>query len=593
MLVIGFGTFFFFKTSMPITTTYSKVNQSSSQPFVVNLNETVRNITLSDMKISPTVSGKWTFKSGMLVGLDKLIFTPTSYFKVNTTYNVTFGSAKRILFGSEQINNVQFKTEIAPGLTKAGINGLQNDSSVAADYVFKVDLTTPNKGLRKLEIRTVPNISMTQTVINDQQFSWKPTVLLPQGTTLSVQIYDAKNDTVLATKTLNVTNEPAISVPVKESYFGEKDVATITFNQPMDPISSKYIIFSTAGQGKWQSDTVYSFTPQSVSPGQTYNYTLNVGLRSKSGGILTENKTASFSTVGSVIITGSSPNGTNLSQSSEQIKFSFDQAVDHTSAVNHFSISSGKIISTSWQGNTFIANVADLGYQQTVTAVMSAGIQNAGFGLPSTQSFSNTFTTEIRVNRLNVPYYHQQYAATCSAASLRMILAYRGIATDDMSIVYKMGYNPTVLDKSTDPPTWDDPQLMFVGSVDGTIRTGTSAGPDAQPVANAAKSYCVNATAVTDINVAWIAEQLYNNNPVVFFGAYSNTAFTSWKTPSGRIESMNLTGHARVVTGVKGEPSNPIGFWISDPLSGTSYWTASQVTANINLDAYKQAVVVY
>jgi hypothetical protein len=177
-----------------------------------------------------------------------------------------------------------------------------------------------------------------------------------------------------------------------------------------------------------------------------------------------------------------------------------------------------------------------------------------------------------------------------------MVLAYRGITTDDMSIVYKMGYNPTNLDKSTDPATWDDPQEMFVGSVDGSIKDGTGAGPDAPPVAKAAISYGRQATAATSISPAWIAGQMYNNGGIViFYGAFANTGTTSWKTPSGRIEVMNLTSHARVVTGVNGSPDNPIGFWVSDPLSssGAKYWTAAQVAASINADPYRQALVVY
>ncbi|HUC96671.1 MAG TPA: C39 family peptidase [Candidatus Saccharimonadales bacterium] len=587
-------TIFILKTCFAITPVYVKINQVVNQPFTIYLNETVGSIPLSDIKISPAVNGKWTFKSGDLIGRDKIIFTPTSYFKVATTYTVKLPNAKRIIAGNAQISTVNFKTQMAPGLTTGGINGAKNNSTIAADYAFNVDLVTPNKGLRKLELRTIPSVPLAQTITkNNQQFTWKPTGLLPQGTTLSIQVYDAKNDVVLATKTLKVAPTPAITIPVKKYYFGENDVATITFNQPIEPDSSKYISFSIPGQGEWQSDTVYKFTPTKVSPGQTYSYTLSAGLRSKSGGIVTTNQTSTFSTVGPVTVIGSSPYGTDLSQSSERISFTFDQPVDHTSVANHFSISSGEITSTSWQDNTFNAEVTNLGYQRTVTATLSPGIQNAGFGLPSTQIFKDSFTTELRTTKLNIPYFHQQYAATCAAASLRMVLAYKGISTDDMSIVNKMGYNPTVENKSTNPPTWDDPQLMFVGSVNGTIKAGTSAGPDAQPVAKAAEAFGVSASAVTGIGVNWIAQQIFNGDPVIFFGAYSNTSFTSWKTPSGRIETMNLTSHARVVTGLLGEPSSPVGFWISDPISGSSYWTASQVAASINLDAYHQGVVVY
>jgi uncharacterized protein YvpB len=587
-------TYFFLKTSLAITPSYVKVNQIINKPFVVSLNETIGSIALNQIKISPVVPGTWSFKSGDLIGQDQLIFTPATYFKANTTYTVTPAPAKRIVFGSAHISTVQFKTQIAPSLTSSGIPSLKDNVVVAADYTFSVSLASPNKNLRNLVLRTTPsNIPMTETITGDQDYSWKPTGLLPEGSSFSVQVYDSRNDVILATKTVLIATEPSITTPVKTTEFGQSDIATITFNQPMEASSDTNIVFSLPGVGKWQSSSVYAFTPTKVAPGQTYTYTLKAGLRSQSGGVVPTDQTSSFSTVGPVTVTSSTPQGTGLSETSEQVGFTFDQAVDHASVASHFSVSSGTIGGVTWQGNSFTATVTNLGYDTTVTASLSPGIVNTGFGLPSTQAFSNSFTTAIRQLKLNIPYYHQQYAATCAAASLRMILAYYGVATSDMAIVDQMGYAPTVENKSTNPATWDDPQQMFVGSVNGNITAGTGAGPDAQPVAKAAEAFGQNASAVLGINTAWIAQQLYNNDPVVFFGAYSNTSFTTWQTPSGRIEKMNLTSHARVITGVKGNPDAPIGFWVSDPIDGASYWTAAQVQASIDLDAYQQAVVVY
>ena len=593
IIVIALLCCFILKTCLAVTPMYIKSNQVVNKPVIITLNEAVRSVEIAKIKISPDIEGTWSFKSGKFIGHDEIIFTPKTYFRVNTAYTVTVPNAQRILIGDAAISNISFTTEKAPSLANMGIDSVKSDSTIAADYAFTVELAAPNKQLRTLQLRISPNIPMAQSVENDTTFTWKPTTLLPQGSTVSVQVYDAKNDEVLATKTLKIAPEPTVTTPVKSTYFSDKDVATITFNQSMDPISSKYITFSIKGQGTWQSDTAYAFTPDKVAPGQMYTYTLVAGLRSQSGGILASDQTATFSTVGPVSVTSSSPQGSLLSQASEQVSFTFDQSVDHASAASHFTISSGTVTSSSWQGNTFTSTVTNLGYQQTVTATLTPGVLNSGFGLPSTKLLSTSFTTEIRVVHLNIPYYRQQYAATCAAASLRMVLAYRGITTDDMVIVTQMGYNPTVEDKTTNPPTWDDPQQMFVGSINGTISAGTGAGPDAQPVAKAAIAFGRSATAVTDTSVSWIAQQLLSGNPVIFFGAYSNTSFTSWQTPSGRIERMNLTSHARVVTGFKGEPSNPIGFWVSDPIDGSSYWTAAQVTSSINLDAYDQAVVVY
>lgn len=581
------------KTIAPLGPTYTTINQNITKPFVITFSSSVSHILAENISISPAVKGTWVFKSGRITGNDRLTFTPATRFTVNTTYTVLVKEALRPLGNTAHFDAITFKTQTAPGLANVGVAHLKDSSTVAADYTFNVNLTAPSGGLRDLKLQTTPAIDFIQTSTNDMEFSWKPAKLLPQGTSIAVAVYDAKNDVTLSKSVIKVAQEPALLTPVQKDHFGEHDTASITFSQPMAASASKYIEFDTPGVGVWQSDTVYAFTPEKVEAGHSYTYTLKQGLRSKDGGVLSVDQVNTYATVGAANIVASSPKGSGLTQASQKISFTFDQPVDHASALQHFSVSAGTVGAVTWTGNTLNADVTDLGYQQTVTATVSAGIKNTGFGLPTVQSFNTTFTTEIRVLRLAVPYYHQQYAGSCAAASLRMILAYRGITTDDMTIVNRMGYNPTVEDKSTDPATWDDPWLQFVGSVDGTIRSGTGAGPDAPPIAKAAQSYGLRSSYVMGTNVNWIAQQMYDGGLVVFFGSFSATGFTSWKTPSGRIEIMNQTSHAYTITGVKGNPNNPIGFWVSDPISGQEYWTAAQAAANLAKDAYQQAVVVF
>jgi uncharacterized protein YvpB len=595
LLVLLFAALAYFglKLLAPLKLTYATLDQNITQPFVVRFNSTIDSILPQNITISPVVQGTWVFQSGHVIGQDQLTFTPTTRFTVNTTYSIVIKDILRPLGNTAHIGAVTFKTQTAPGLADIGVANLQNSSTVAADYTFKADLTAPSAGLRDLKLQTTPAIDVIRTSSDDRQFSWKPAKLLPQGTTISVAIYDAKNDVTLSKRLIKVAEEPTIVTPVQKDHFGAHDTATITFSQAMAPASSTYIEFDTPGVGMWQSDTIYAFTPQKVEAGHSYTYTLKQGLRSKEGGVLSVDQVNTYATVGTAYTVASSPKGSGLTQASEKISFTFDQPVDHASAVQHFSVSAGTVDAITWTNNTLNALVTDLGYQQTITATVSAGIKNAGFGLPSAQSFSTSFTTEIRVLKYAVPYYHQQYAGSCAAASLRMILAYRGIAVDDMAIVNKMGYAPSVEDTSTDPASWDDPWQQFVGSVDGTIKSGTGAGPDAPPIAKAAQSYGLRASYVMGTNVNWIAQQVYDGGLVVFFGSFSATGFTSWKTPSGRIETMNLTSHAYTITGVKGNPDNPIGFWVSDPISGATYWTATQTAANLARDAYQQAVVVF
>ena len=590
-----FLVFFICKTQLAIKTHVVSHAHRVDRPFEIELTQAVSAIPTTKVAVSPAIDGRWEYKSGGLFGRDKLVLTPKTYFKAGTTYTVKLPAAQRMVAGTASIAPVTFKTETAPSLTKEKTAGLQASAVVAADYEFAVKLAAPNRGLRALELRTTPEIALTKSVQKDQTFSWKPKELLPQGGEVALELYDTKNNVSLLKKSVKIADEPAAPSVAKALLTSKSDPLTLVFAQPIDPESEKLITIDTPGKGAWSNDTTYVFTPENLEPGKKYSYTIKQGLRSKTGGIVTADRVGEFAARGNVGVIGTSPGGKNLPQASQVIKFTFDQPVDRASVDQRFAVSSGTVVGTSWQGNTFMATVNNLGFQQAVTARIAAGVVNAEFGLPSAREFSTTFTTEVRTVKLNIPYYRQQYAASCAAASLRMVLASKGIMASDMDIVQRMGYNPRSIDKSTTPPTWDNPQDMFVGNVNGSIVAGTGAGPDAPPVAKAARSYGINASSVTGIGIGWIAEQIHAGRAVLMFGATKPGAgYIKWKTPNGVDITMQLTSHVRTITGIVGEPHAPLGFWVHDPLTGgPRYWSAGELANNLALDPDRQAVVVY
>jgi uncharacterized protein YvpB len=593
LVAAGALTYVVLRTSLPVKVAYQAQGIAVDAPLELEISQNLREIPVSDIATTPETKGRWEHRSGKLVGDDKLVFYPDEHMKVATTYEVSFPDATRVFGGASEIPEVTFATETAPGLKDTGLMSLKKGDVIAADYAPTVSLKSKNRGLRALELRMKPAIAMELRSENDQTFSWQPKKQLPQGKTIEVELVDTKNDVSLAKMSLKVADEPAIKDTVKAKYFTPRDKATIVFATPIKPDQQKYIVFGVEGEGTWKNDTTYEFTPKNIEPGKTYSYTVKKGFRSSEGGILTRDLKHSFATTGPVTVSGMSPWGNGLAQARQTLKFTFDQAVDQPSAVNSLQLSHGKLVGTSWQGNTLIATVKDLGFQQQVTATIATGVKNAGFGAPSNRPFSLTFSTEARTVRLDVPYYRQQHEATCTAAALRMVLGYRGISAGEMDIVQKMGYQPRSMDKSKNPPVWDDPNQMFVGSVDGYIRGGTGAGPDAPPVAKAARSYGRSASVARGISANWIAQQIHAGHPVIMFGSTLNTGNISWETPSGGTATMNLTGHVTVVTGVVGEPHAPLGFYVHDPYRTSSYWSTGEVAANIARDPYGQAVVVY
>jgi uncharacterized protein YvpB len=200
----------------------------------------------------------------------------------------------------------------------------------------------------------------------------------------------------------------------------------------------------------------------------------------------------------------------------------------------------------------------------------------------------------IKLVRLNVPYFQQEYKRSCEEASLRMVLAFYGIETNDMEIVERVGYNPRPWDIKNN--IWDDPNKMFVGSIDDPNKSGY--GAFAPAIAAAAKTFGHDAESYLGVSAQFIAEQIYNGYPVIVWGFFNTPPFTkySWETPEGIKITAYRGEHARVVVGVLGDPMNPVGFLLHDPLTGERdvYWSASRLMTQMNMfgNLTNQAVVV-
>jgi uncharacterized protein YvpB len=100
------------------------------------------------------------------------------------------------------------------------------------------------------------------------------------------------------------------------------------------------------------------------------------------------------------------------------------------------------------------------------------------------ESFPPTPPPSNRV--LAVPWYHQVYELSCEEASLRMGLAYEGIATTDDAVYRIVGDDPR-------PPTfdstgmhWGGPYETFVGNINGSEVALTGYGTYYPPIARAA-----------------------------------------------------------------------------------------------------------
>ena len=199
---------------------------------------------------------------------------------------------------------------------------------------------------------------------------------------------------------------------------------------------------------------------------------------------------------------------------------------------------------------------------------------------------------EARSVKLDVPFFKQEYIRSCEEASLRMALAFYGIETNDMEIVGRVGYDPRPLDRENN--VWDDPNIMFVGSIDDPNKNGY--GAFAPAIASAAKTFGRDAESYLGVSSQFLAEQIYNGYPVIVWGFMSSPAKYFWNTKEGKEVVAYRGEHVRVVVGVFGSPSEPTGFLLHDPLTGekNEYWSSEKLMTHMNTlgTLTNQAVVV-
>lgn len=196
--------------------------------------------------------------------------------------------------------------------------------------------------------------------------------------------------------------------------------------------------------------------------------------------------------------------------------------------------------------------------------------------------------------KLDVPYYRQEHANSCEAASLRMALAYRGVMTDDFGVLEKIGYAPRV--KDLEGNQWDDPQKQFVGFADVQgLQFGY--GTYGQPISNAAQAFGREAEYRTVITPQFLAKAISEGNPVVIWGFTSITGPAYfWNLPEGGTVKAFKGEHARLVVGMRGSAREPLGFYVHDPINGKKfqYWDARELVQHMYAvpGVTNQAVVI-
>lgn len=186
--------------------------------------------------------------------------------------------------------------------------------------------------------------------------------------------------------------------------------------------------------------------------------------------------------------------------------------------------------------------------------------------------------------KLAVPVHHQEHRLSCEAAALQMALAFYGIPVKESDLIAQMSFDQTP--KSGD--VWGDPQLGFVGSIDGQM-LDTGYGIYWNPIAHLANHWA-GSKVLYQSSAEELSQNIADGHPTVVWGFAGRGHKTSWMTPAGkRIDAVNGE-HTRIVVGFTGPVTNPDGFFVIDPVFGPQYWGRDSFLDN--WDAFDRSGVV-
>jgi uncharacterized protein YvpB len=191
--------------------------------------------------------------------------------------------------------------------------------------------------------------------------------------------------------------------------------------------------------------------------------------------------------------------------------------------------------------------------------------------------------------KLVVPYHRQEHPLSCEVASLLMALNYKGVKVTESELIRQLPVSDS--GSRHQDNTWGDPNLGFVGNINGTM-PNIGYGVYEKPIYDLASKYR-SAKIIENGSLSDLITELGNDNAVVVWGVVvGRSRDISWKTPSGKIITAQLDEHARTLIGYTGQSDNPKLMILLDPLYGEVRMTVKEFLINWKLLDNK-AVVIY
>ncbi|MFF2147613.1 C39 family peptidase [Kitasatospora sp. NPDC058190] len=183
----------------------------------------------------------------------------------------------------------------------------------------------------------------------------------------------------------------------------------------------------------------------------------------------------------------------------------------------------------------------------------------------------------------------QQLGNDCEAASLRMVLAARGVQVGDQAVLAQIGVDQVHNQVGVSGPLSGDPYRAFVGDPNGSEAAGTGFGVYYPPVAQAARSYGLSVMqAGQGISPSQLRAQVAAGHPAIVWADYGwrDVAAGSYTAYDGRQVLYAGPSEHTVVVSAVGDGQ----LLIDDPNRGESW--ISEATFDAGYATYQDMAVI-
>lgn len=190
--------------------------------------------------------------------------------------------------------------------------------------------------------------------------------------------------------------------------------------------------------------------------------------------------------------------------------------------------------------------------------------------------------------KLDVPYHKQEHSLSCEVATLKMAFDYYGVNISEDELISELNFDTKKARSKNN--IWGDPDLGFVGDINGRIPNG-GYGVYEDPIIILAEKYR-GAKKLTGRGLTDVLREVSLNHPVIVWGTLGSGRDISWETKAGKKIKAVYAEHTRLLIGFSGTINNPTAVILHDPIYGTINMSVKDFLKNWATLGNK-AVVIY